>query len=206
VQPVAFRSLSASGGAPGGTCAGADLNDADLLSAAQTDAGAFGLLYERYLGPVYRYCRVRLRHREAAEDATAEVFGKALAGLAGYRGGGVAAWLLRIAHNVVVDADRDRPTEPIEAAGDPPDAAPTPEEAVVARAERAALRAALAALPADQRAVLELQLAGWAGPQIADALGKTPAAVKMLRWRALNRLRVRSTTAAGWNTRERDDD
>jgi DNA-directed RNA polymerase specialized sigma24 family protein len=44
-------------------------------------------------------------------------------------------------------------------------------------------------LSPEYRSVLELQLAGWSSEQIGSALGKTPAAVKMLRYRALARLR-----------------
>jgi DNA-directed RNA polymerase specialized sigma24 family protein len=51
------------------------------------------------------------------------------------------------------------------------------------------LRAALAQLPDDQRAAVELQLAGWPPDRIAASLGRSPAAVRMLRHRAMTRLR-----------------
>ncbi len=53
-----------------------------------------------------------------AEDATGEVFLRALAGLDSYRGGVVAAWLFRIAHNVILDVRRRRQNLPIEVAGE----------------------------------------------------------------------------------------
>ena len=42
---------------------------------------AFAPLYARYFDPVYRYCYRRLGHPEAAADAAAQVFTKALAAL-----------------------------------------------------------------------------------------------------------------------------
>src|SRR5579885_3182891 len=93
------------------TCLQPDPDDATLAAAARADPRAFTVLYERYLGPIYRYCFARLGNREAAEDATSAIFLKALAALPEYRDGGFAAWLFQIAHNVVVDlVRRQRPT------------------------------------------------------------------------------------------------
>jgi len=173
-----------------------EADDAALVAAARVDPQAFAALYERYLGPVYRYCHVRLGSREAAQDATSDVFLKAFAGLSGYRGGAFAAWIFRIARNVVTDRHRQRrPTEPMEVAGDPLDGVLTPEEVAVARAESEALRGALASLSHDQRATIELRLSGWPDERIAGALGKTVAAVKKLRFRAVRRLRKLLTPA-----------
>lgn len=92
-------------------------DDASLIAAARADPRAFAPLYDRYFQPIYRYCYVRLADREAAEDATSEIFFKALNGLSGYRDGLVAAWLFRIAHNVIVDIHRRRRSvEPLETA------------------------------------------------------------------------------------------
>lgn len=182
------------------------LNEVSQVAAARADPRAFAPLYERYLGPIYRYCYTRLGSREAAEDATSEVFLKALAGLNGYRGGVFVAWLFRIAQNVVVDAyRRHRTTQPLEAVGALTDPAQGPEDTARAHAEREALRTALAMLSDEQRTVLELQLAGWSGTQIAAALGTSPAAVKMHRYRAINRLR-QILKEAGWDLKGAEDE
>lgn len=165
-------------------------DDAALVAAAKEDLRAFTALYERYVDRVYRYCYSRLGNKEQAEDATSEVFLKAVAALHRYQDVLFAAWLFRIAHNVVVDVYRRRPSVPLEGAEDRPDPARTPESLAVAQSEREIVRAALAQLTADERAVVELPYAGWSGKQIAEALDRTPNAVKTLRYRALRRLRV----------------
>lgn len=176
-------------------------DDADLVAAARQDPQAFALLYERYVNQIFGYCYVQLGDRTAAEDATSEVFLKALQALKGFRNGIFAAWLLTIARHTVIDLRRrKRATTPIDdAAGWLPDPGHTPETAAVDRAERVALRKAIADLPDDQRAAIELQMAGWSGEQIANALGKTPAAVYMLRVRALARME-KSLAKAGWGS------
>ena len=52
------------------------------------------------------------------------------------------------------------------------------------------MRAALAALPPNERATVELPYAGWSSDEIAAQLGRSPAAVKQLRYRAMQRLRT----------------
>jgi RNA polymerase sigma-70 factor (ECF subfamily) len=163
-----------------------DAEDAVLVAAARADRQAFRPLYERYVRQVHGYCYLRLGSREAAEDATSEVFLNALAGLEGYRGGVFAGWLFRIAQHVVADAGRrarSRRTLPLEAAGQiiDPDNSSQDTDIMV--------RAALRTLPDDERTTIELQLAGWTSEQIAAALGRRPSTVRMARLRAINTLR-----------------
>lgn len=166
-------------------------DDARLVALAQGDPAAFALLYDRYVGPIYSYCHVRLGSREAAEDATSETFLKAFAALARYRQRSFPAWLFRIAHNVVVDVQRRRVgVTPLDIAQEIPDPRCSPEDLALVAAEREALRRALATLPDDQRLALELQCAGWSGERIAVALERSPTAVRMLHARARARLRA----------------
>lgn len=167
-----------------------DADDATLVAHALADRRAFAPLYTHYLDPIYRYCYRRLDTREAAEDATSQIFTKALAALPAYRGDGFRGWLFAIARNVVMDAYR-RPcsTLPLDSVSEPVDRSPSPESLAVTTDERAALRALLAALPEDQRSVIELRLAGLTGAEIAVALGRGTGAIKMLQFRAMTRLR-----------------
>jgi RNA polymerase sigma factor (sigma-70 family) len=167
-----------------------DRENDELAAAARADPQAFALLYARFVRPIYRYCYVRLGNSEAAEDATSAAFLKAFASISSYHGGQFAAWLFRIAHNTVVDMQRQqRPTTALEAAAEVMDAAPTPEAAALISGSDAAVGEMLAQLSAERRSVLELHLAGWSDPQAAVILGKSAVAVKMLRRRALAQLR-----------------
>lgn len=165
-----------------------DSDDA-LVAAARADPRAFAPLYRRYATPLYRYCYLRLGEQAAAEDATSEAFIKALANLHGFRDGHFAAWLFRIAHNVVSDAHRRRTAAPLVDIDNRPDTDPTPEAQAMTRDRLEALRRALAALPESQRHAAELHLAGWSVAESARALGISPGALKVLRLRALRRLR-----------------
>ena len=195
-KPVLGAHAQSQRGAPAGAgCAGSDdTGDALLVEAARRNAQAFGALYDRYVGSIYRYCLVHLHSTELAQDLTNEIFLKALLGLSGYRGGVFRAWLYRIAHNEVINTYRRRQSVlSLEAAAELPDTAPAPEEAAMFQEASHALQAALATLPEEQQAAVELGLAGWSGEEIAAALGKSADAVKMLRYRALVRLRAKLT-------------
>ena len=50
------------------------------IDAARRDPAAFAPLYAAYFDPIYRYCYLRLHHRELAADAASQTFLKALAG------------------------------------------------------------------------------------------------------------------------------
>ena len=162
-----------------------------LIDAARTDPRAFADLYHRHVSAIYRFCYRRLGAKEAAEDATAQVFTKALSGLAGYRGGSFRSWLFAIAHHVVVDEVRlARSDMPLTAAAASTDPGPGPEEVAVDAEESLALRAVMAQLPPDQRRVVELRLAGLSGVEIAVALGRSHGTIRNLQHRTLVRLRA----------------
>jgi len=162
-----------------------------LVRAARTDPRAFADLYHRHVSAIYRFCYRRLGTKEAAEDATAQVFTKALSGLAGYRGGSFRGWLFAIAHHVVVDEVRlARSDVPLTAAAASIDPGPGPEEVALDAEASRALRALLAHLPSEQRRVVELRLAGLSGVEIAAALGRSHGTIRNLQHRTLVRLRA----------------
>ena len=76
-----------------------------LIEAAQKDPARFGELYEMNFERVYAYVVRRLQNRSEAEDVTADVFHQALANLKRFEWRGIpfAAWLFRIAANLISD-------------------------------------------------------------------------------------------------------
>lgn len=84
-----------------------------LVAASQNGAAdAFGNLYDIFIDRIYRYVYFRIGPRDA-EDVTELVFLKTWENISQYRPGkSFAAWLFRIAHNLVIDfyrASGDRP-------------------------------------------------------------------------------------------------
>ena len=179
------------------------VTEAGLVARAKHDPQAFALLYRRYVDRVYEYCSYRLGSREAAEDATSRTFEKVLANLPHCRDDAFRGWLFTIAAHVVADHFRaTRHHEPLDAALDHPDAGPTPEETAEQTDNADHLKDLLQRLPADQRRVLELRLAGLTGAEIAAALDRSHAAVRMLQLRAVSRLRVLMTGGTTEGTRD----
>jgi RNA polymerase sigma-70 factor (ECF subfamily) len=161
------------------------------IAAARRDRQAFEPLYDHYANPIYQYCHQRLGSREAAEDATSLVFAKALDALPHYRDGAFRSWLFTIAHNVVVDhvrADRhEARLDVVEAMAAP---GPSLEDLVQTTDARDRLHRLLTHLSPDQREVIELRLMELNGPEIAHVLGRSHAWVKVVQFRAINRLRA----------------
>lgn len=171
------------------------LSDEALAALARADPRAVAVLYRRYLPRVFAFCERRLPTIEAAEDATSLVFTKAVAALPQYRdgGGSFRSWLFAIAIRVAIDAHRARrPIAMFDAASDVADVARLSAPAEVA--EHAELvdtvHTALVGLPPDQRAIVELRMAGLTGPEIAEVVGRSLASVKFAQFRAYQRLRL----------------
>ena len=80
-------------------------DEARLIAQAHSDPDAFIKLYRRYYDAIFRYCVHRLFSRQPAEDATSQVFLKAVEHSGRFKGDAVQfrSWLYRIAGNVVSD-------------------------------------------------------------------------------------------------------
>lgn len=161
-----------------------------LVQTAQKDPSRFAELYEANFERVYGYVARRVRDRAIAEDVTADVFHKALANLKNYdwRGIPFAAWLLRIASNVITDQWRQLAKEQV--VEDPPEASTEPNLEEID--QHARLFRMVQELPPDQRRVVQMRFTeGKSIREIAQDLGRTEGAVKQLQFRALQSLRAR---------------
>ena len=180
--------------------------DRGLVEAARRDPACFDALYRKYLAQVYSYAFYELRDHHAAEDATERAFMQALTGLPRFEeradsfvaagsGGDVSAdastfrvWLFRIARNVVANErrrDRRRPVAPLEDAQGLA-AADDVVEAVAAREAGGAAWQAVARLPEDRRRAVVLRFVDeMSTAEIAEVLGRSEGAVRVLLHRAL---------------------
>jgi len=165
--------------------------------AAQGDRAAWAELYQQLAPRVYGLCRRLLRQREAAEDATSEVFLRAQRNLRSYDLGlPFAPWLFGIASHYCLDQLRRRraeqrlfeaPDRRVEAAADEMD---SPLRSLLLTHEREVLRATIAALPERERVLLTLRYdAEMTYDEIASATGLEKSHVGVILYRAKKELR-----------------
>lgn len=170
-------------------------NEADerlLIQAAQRDPARFAELYELNFERVYAYIVRRVQDRAETEDLTAEVFHHALANLPQFEWRGIpfAAWLFRIAANLISDR---RQRSGLEVADNERIGAAQASAAEIEAVERrATLFRLVDTLPAEQRRVVILRFVDQKSiKEVARDIGKTEGAVKQLQFRALSSLRAR---------------
>ena len=164
-----------------------------LQQAQEGDAEAFGVLYARYLDPIYRYVYYRVDSMETAEDLTEEVFVRAWEALPGYeiRKYPFKSWLYRIAHNRVIDHRRKRRPAAIddEVLQRIPEASTPPEQLVVDGQNAEALQEAVQQLAEEEQQVVILRFVeGLSHREVAEIIGKSEEASRVIQYRAIQRL------------------
>jgi len=165
----------------------------DPVERAKSDPAAFGQLYDRYAGQIYRFVRARVRDDGLAEDITAEVFLSALRHIKSYQDQGrpFSCWLYRIAVNAVASHYRNQ-RSPLSLDGHLDVVSPLldPLDEVVGRERIRTVWEAVDRLPTQQRAAMILKFSeDMTMEDVGAVLGKTPAAAKLLIYRAMQRLR-----------------
>ena len=165
-----------------------------VLCAAQADAAwAFDRLWRAYAPSVVSY--LGLQGAFDPEDLVSEVFLGAFRGLRSFQGDEdqFRAWLFTIAHRRLTDERRRAAVRPQRADGIavPDGAGGDVEDDAFRRMAQDRVRHLCDALHPGQRDVLLLRLvADLTVEQVAEALGKTPGAVKALQRRGLSALRT----------------
>ncbi len=173
-------------------------DDVTLLARAQQlEPDAWTEIYDQFYPRIYGFLLTRVRDGMLAEDLAADVFVNALRAIPSYeeRGLGLAVWLLRIAHNRLIDHLRQSGSQ----ASDSLD-----EQDLVERiaedtgklqesqlSDSIDLQTAVQQLNSDQRQVIHLRFVeGLTSQQVASILGKSEAAVKIIQHRALKALKA----------------
>ncbi|MCB0044913.1 MAG: sigma-70 family RNA polymerase sigma factor [Caldilineaceae bacterium] len=182
----------------------AQLEEAALIERARRDSAAFGELYERYVERIYAYIYRRVGNTQDAEDLTARTFYRALDRLETYEDRGLpfAAWLFRIAHNLVANWHRDhgrRRFIPIDKLFWRDSGGRSPEALVEEEERHDELWAAIERLPEDRQALLVHKFGSrLSNLEIGNLMNKSETAVKSLYFRTLAALR-KDLEIQGWN-------
>lgn len=169
-----------------------------LVEAAQRDPARFADLYESFFALVYSYIARRVHSRPEAEDLTAEVFHRALKSLPRFKwtGAPFAAWLFRIAANMIADRAKRTAREQGDAIVEDIATSAGRAQSDVEEVERQAhLFRLVEALAEDQRRVVLMRFVEEKSVrEIAQALARSEGAIKQLQFRALQNLRQKVTT------------
>ena len=165
-----------------------------LIEAAQHDPARFAELYENNFERVYAYIVRRVGDRAETEDLTAEVFHQALANLNRFEWRGIpfAAWLYRIAANLISDRWQHKRREQTADEPEQIESVPVNSAEFEEVERRATLCRLVETLPAEQKRVVVLRFVEEKSiKEVAREVRKTEGAVKQLQFRALTTLRAR---------------
>lgn len=171
----------------------AEAEEALVAEAIAGDKAAFTQLYDLYYDRVYRHVVYRVPSPQDAEDIAQLVFLQAWRAIGRYQltGSPFIAWLLTIAHNLVMTFyRRNRVTAPLEHETREDRSDSDPQQAAEASLDRDRVRAAITHLrPEHQQVVTMRFIDNLAHRDIAIALGKSEGAVRVIQHRALAELR-----------------
>ena len=163
--------------------------DQALVKAAQKQPEDFYLLYRKYFQDIYNYFWYRVSHDvDVAEDLTQDTFLRAFQALARYQdfGHSYVTYLLKIAHNVLVNHYRAQRSVPSDTLDMIPDAI-IPDVEERDRLER--LWWAIQDLRPIERDIVYLHYRrGYKLREIASITGKSENAIKLQLSRARKRL------------------
>ena len=175
------------------------LTDDDIAAIVQQaqkgEAAAFGQLYEIYSDRVFRYVAYRVDSDADAEDITEDVFIRMLEAIGTFKWRQVpfSAWLMRIAHNRVIDyyrRSRIRTATPLDDAPPLPSRDRDPQEKVDTFSDLQELRVAMAGLTDLQRQVISLRFGSDLSiSETAHVMNRNEGAVKALQHSAIRALR-----------------
>lgn len=164
-----------------------------VLRAIQRDQDAFGELYDRHVVRVYRHIYYMVGNAAEAEDLTAQAFMRAWEAIPRYqvRGAPFVSWLLRIAHNLGVSHLRSkRDSSQIHEGIVDHKMQRDPESAYEQTADEEMVREAIMMLREEQRQVIILRfIEDLDYREVAEIIGKSVAAIRVIQHRALNALR-----------------
>ena len=158
------------------------------------DSSAFGLLYDYYLPRIYRFVLIKVGHREVAEDITHLAFLKAWENIDRYfyRGYSFGSWLYQVARNTIMDNYRSRTPQVYidDIFIEPESDKPRPGENVDIKLESEKIMIAMMKLSALEQDVIIMRFVDdLPTKEVAEAVGKSEGAVKLIQHRAIKKLK-----------------
>lgn len=168
-----------------------------MRMAKNGDSEAFGLLYNEYFVPVFRYIYLRLKSKEEAEDLAQTVFLRIYKSLPRFRDQGKEplAYFFTVARNALIDYWRKKKDKKLD---DDEDFEEKNSGANINEAERISnscdnaelVKQALGELDGERREVIILRfMEGFSNKEISELIGKSEEAVRQIQCRALKSLR-----------------
>ena len=163
---------------------------------AKGDTAAFTQIVARHRTRLLALTTRALGDRSAAEDVVQEVFTRAWINAPNWQARGLerasyAAWLSRVAVNLVIDQSRRARPVVLDEVPEPADTRPLADADLLSRERSARIRAAIAALPARQQMALALTYeSGLSNAESAAAMDTSIGAFELLLVRARRALRA----------------
>lgn len=171
----------------------------ELIERAQKgDGPALAELYQANASKVYRYIYLRVQNSAESEDLTQQVFLKVLDAIKSFKWSGApfAAWLIRIAHNEIVDhfrKEKKAKTVPLDERFGTPEldlGGADPSAIAETSIEIGRMMTALERLPKAQKEVISLRFtSGLSITEVAGVLGKSEGTIKALQFNGVMSLR-----------------
>jgi len=158
------------------------------------EAGSFGKLYDIYQPQIYRFIFLKVSRKEEAEDLTHQVFLSAWQNIKKYqiRKFPFSSWLYRIAKNKVIDFYRTSKNNiSIELVNESEfKNLPSPEMKTENSLEIKKVKKAMSFMNQEQQDVIIMRFVeDMPTKEVANILGKSEGAIKLIQHRALNKLK-----------------
>ena len=184
-----------------------ETEDQTIAMAAAGDQNAFEMLYRHYVTRVYRYVITQARNAADADDLTSQTFLAALIDIGDYRGNApFAGWLFGIAYHAAgTYYRRAKPYLPLDEAEHIPHPTPPLDAQAHQRLQLRRIIVAMNDLTPERAEALRLRIFGeLSAAEVAQLMGRTIPAVKMLLHRAVHDLRRQLNAADSTDSWEED--
>ncbi len=166
-----------------------------IIQAKSGDTEAFGVVYNKYLTPIYRYIYLRVRDKDLADDLTQDVFIKVFNSLGTFtiRNGSPLSYFYTVARNVLIDNYRKKKNvliseEELEGRMVDED---TPEKQSILKDTVNTLSKALETLSENESEAITLKfIENYSNKEIGEIMGKSEEAVRQLQSRGMKALRI----------------